>query len=163
MPVFDKCDTVKIHWLPYDDNDLVYYDNRTLIERLNHSVNLNDFTRFHKSIVRGKDYKGTVFDDSIHQPNTSTVSEQCDALGNFERLKFGYLGYPKYKYGYFRHFTYKTAEEFSFKMLRGGNERVKYNYEKSLEHFFKLNKFTKEKLGVIEEILNRTFPEYHKE
>ena len=163
MPVFDKCDTVKIHWLPYDDNDLVYYDNRTLIERLNHSVNLNDFTRYHKSIVRGKDYKGTVFDDSIHQPNTSTVSEQCDALGNFERLKLGYLGSPKYKYGYFRHFTYKTAEEFSLKMLRGDNERVKYNYEKSLEQFFKLNKFTKEKLGVIEEILNRTFPEYHKE
>ena len=134
MPVFDKCDTVKIHWLPY-----------------------------HKSIVRGKDYKGTVFDASIHQPNTSTVSEQCDALGNFERLKLGYLGSPKYKYGYFRHFTYKTAEEFSLKMLRGGNERVKYDYEKSLEHFFKLNKFTKEKLGVIEEILNRTFPEYHKE
>ena len=163
MPVFDKCDTVKIHWLPYDDNDLVYYDNRTLIERLNHSVNLNDFTKYHKSIVRGKDYKGTVFDASIHQPNTSTVSEQCDALGNFERLKLGYLGYPKYKYGYFRHFTYKTAEEFSLKMLRGGNERVKYNYEKSLNHFFHLNKFTKEKLGVIEQILNRTFPEYHKE
>ena len=163
MPVFDKCDTVKIHWLPYDDNNLVFYDNRTLMERLNHSVNLYDFTRFHKSIVRGKDYKGNMFDDSIHQPNTSTVTEQCDALGDFERLKLGYLGYPKFKYGYFRHFTYKTAEEFSLKMLRGGNERYKYKYDQRLDEFFHLNKFAKEKLGVIEEILNRTFPKYHKE
>lgn len=163
MPVFDKCDTVKIHWLPYDDNNLVFYDNRTLMERLNHSVNLYDFTRFHKSIVRGKDYKGNMFYDSIHQPNTSTVTEQCDALGNFERLKLGYLGYPKFKYGYFRHFTYKTAEEFSLKMIRGNNGREKYNYDKKLEDFFHLNKFSKEKLGVIEEILNRTFPKYHKE
>ena len=163
MPVFDKCDTVKIHWLPYDDNNLVFYDNRTLMERLNHSVNLYDFTRFHKSIVRGKDYKGNMFDDSIHQPNTSTVTEQCDALGDFERLKLGYLGYPKFKYGYFRHFTYKTAEEFSLKMIRGNNGREKYNYDKKLEDFFHLNKFAKEKLGVIEEILNRTFPKYHKE
>ena len=163
MPVFDKCDTVKIHWLPYDDNNLVFYDNRTLMERLNHSVNLYDFTRFHKSIVRGKDYKGNMFDDSIHQPNTSTVTEQCDALGDFERLKLGYLGYPKFKYGYFRHFTYKTAEEFSLKMIRGDNERKKYTYDKKLDDFFHLNKFAKEKLGVIEEILNRTFPKYHKE
>ena len=163
MPVFDKCDTVKIHWLPYDDNNLVFYDNRTLMERLNHSVNLYDFTRFHKSIVRGKDYKGNMFYDSIHQPNTSTVTEQCDALGDFERLKLGYLGYPKFKYGYFRHFTYKTAEEFSLKMLRGGNERYKYKYDQRLDEFFHLNKFAKEKLGVIEEILNRTFPKYHKE
>ena len=163
MPVFDKCDTVKIHWLPYDDNNLVFYDNRTLMERLNHSVNLYDFTRFHKSIVRGKDYKGNMFYDSIHQPNTSTVTEQCDALGDFERLKLGYLGYPKFKYGYFRHFTYKTAEEFSLKMIRGNNGREKYNYDKKLEDFFHLNKFSKEKLGVIEEILNRTFPKYHKE
>ena len=163
MPVFDKCDTVKIHWLPYDDNNLVFYDNRTLMERLNHSVNLNDFTRFHKSIVRGKDYKGNMFDDSIHQPNTSTVTVQCDALGDFERLKLGYLGYPKFKYGYFRHFTYKTAEEFSLKMIRGDNERKKYTYDKKLDDFFHLNKFAKEKLGVIEEILNRTFPKYHKE
>ena len=163
MPVFDKCDTVKIHWLPYDDNNLVFYDNRPLMERLNHSVNLYDFTRFHKSIVRGKDYKGNMFYDSIHQPNTSTVTEQCDALGNFERLKLGYLGEPKFKYGYFRHFTYKTAEEFSLKMIRGNNGREKYNYDKKLEDFFHLNKFSKEKLGVIEEILNRTFPKYYKE
>ena len=75
----------------------------------------------------------------------------------------GYLGYPKFKYGYFRHFTYKTAEEFSLKMLRVGNERYKYKYDQRLDEFFHLNKFAKEKLGVIEEILNRTFPKYHKE
>ena len=47
-------------------------------------------------------------------------------------------------------------------MLRGGNEREKYNYDKTLDRFFRLNNFAKEKLGVIEQILNRTFPKYHK-
>ena len=48
-------------------------------------------------------------------------------------------------------------------MIRGDNERKKYTYDKKLDDFFHLNKFAKEKLGVIEEILNRTFPKYHKE
>ena len=104
-----------------------------------------------------------MFYDSIHQPNTSTVTEQCDALGNFERLKFGYFGYPIYKYGYLRHYIFKTAEEFSLKMLRGESKGKKFSLDKRLYDFFHLNKFTKEKLGIIEEILNRTFPEYHKE
>jgi hypothetical protein len=30
---FDKCDLVKIHWLMYYDNDLVYYENKPLQER----------------------------------------------------------------------------------------------------------------------------------
>ena len=162
MPVFDKCDVIKIHWLPFDDNGLLYYDNRPLFERFNHSVYNNFFGKFHKSIVRGKNYDGVVFDKSMHQPNLNTVSEQCDALGNFERLKFGYLGIPKYKYGYLRHYSQKTAEEFAVKMIRGNHQGVKFNLEEELNYFFRLNKFTEEKLRVIEHILNRTFPKYHK-
>ena len=162
MPVFDKCDVIKIHWLPFDDNNLVYYDDRPLFERLNHSVYNNFIGKFHKSIVRGKNYDGVVFDKSMHQPNLNTVSEQCDALGNFERLKFGYLGIPKYKYGYLRHYSYKTAEEFAVKMIRGRHRGTKFNLEEQLNYFFRLNKFTEEKLRVIEHILNRTFPKYHK-
>ena len=31
--IFNKCDVVKIHWLMFYDNELIYYDNRTLKER----------------------------------------------------------------------------------------------------------------------------------
>ena len=33
-----ECDVIKIHWLPFDDNDLLYYDKRPFMERLNHPV-----------------------------------------------------------------------------------------------------------------------------
>ena len=32
-PIFNKCDFIKIHWTLPTDNGLIYYDNRTLIER----------------------------------------------------------------------------------------------------------------------------------
>ena len=162
MPVFNKCDVIKIHWMLFDDNGLVYYDNRSFLERMNHSVYDSFYVKIHKSIVRGKDYKNIVFDATMHQPNLTTVPEQCDALGNIEKLKVGYLGVPKYQYGYFRHYIFRTAEEFAVKMLRGRHRGVKFNQEELVNVFFRVNKFTEEKLRVIEHILNRTFPKYHK-
>ncbi len=161
MPIFDKCDVIRIHWLIYDDNNLVYYDERPVFQRLNHSVFHNINNRYHKSIVRGKDYKGVLFDRTMHQPVMSTIPNQCDAIGNFETLGLGTLGFPKYKYCYFRHYKYKTAEEFSLKLLRGRHRGIKYKIEYKIDQFFRLNTFTEKKLKVIERILNRTFPKYH--
>ena len=30
---FKKCEVIKINWLMFNDNNLIYYDNRTLQER----------------------------------------------------------------------------------------------------------------------------------
>ena len=162
MPIFDKCDTIRIHWIPYDDNNLVYYDERPIMQRLNHSVRHHQLNRYHKSIVRGKDFNGTVFTGTMHQPVPGTISEQCDAEGNFEKFGIGRLGYPKYKYCHFRHYTFKTAEEFTLKILKGSHKGAKYNIENMVDEFFKLNAFTEEKLRVLERIFNRTFPKFHK-
>ena len=61
MPFFDKCDAIKIHWKIFNDNNLVYYDNRTLKERFPYAQNYHN--NFHKSIIRGKDYNGIIFND----------------------------------------------------------------------------------------------------
>ena len=37
-PMFDKCDAIRIHWIIYNDNNLIYYDNRTLKERFTHGL-----------------------------------------------------------------------------------------------------------------------------
>ena len=161
MPIFDKCDAIRIHWIAYDDNNLVKYDSRPIRERLNHSVSESHFSRFHKSIVRGKDYKGTVFTGTMHQPVFETVPEQCDAEGNFEKFGIGILGYPRYKYCFFRHYTFKTSEEFTMKILKGLHQNHKYDIDGMVDEFFKLNKYTDEKLKVLEHIFNKTFPKYH--
>ena len=97
----------------------------------------------------------------MHQPNITTVPEQCDALGNFERLDVGYSGIPKYDYGFFRHFIFRTAEEFAVKILRGYHPGEKMNQNLFVDKFFSVNNFTEEKLRIIEHILNKSFPKYH--
>ena len=163
MPVFDKCDAIRIHWITYDDNNLLYYDKRPLKERFNHSLPNNKLNIYHKSIVRGKNYNTTVFvyGSGPHEPNHDIIS-QCDALGNIERLAPGRMYSPKYKYCYIRHHSFKTAEEFAVKLLRGEHQSGKYNMDLLMDNFFQVNRVTEEKLNLIEHITNRTFPKFHK-
>ena len=160
MPIFDKCEAIKIHWLMYDDNNLLYYDKRPLRERLNHSLPHNEYNAYHKSLLRGKEYNAVVFPENNHQPNDDF--QQCDAEGNIEKLGKAVLGPKKYKYSYIRHFSYKTAEEFGFKLLRGFQQNIKYNYEGKIMGFAKVNELTDEKLKVIENVVKQTFPKLHK-
>ena len=143
---FKKCDVVKTHWLMYYDNDLVYYDNRTLKERFNKPDYHSHPNKFIKSIVRGKKYNGTIWKDDLgpHQPNESLVI-RCDEVGNIVNVPHGILVNPNYKYTYIRHHTMKSAEEYSRKLIRGGNNDNKYNYTSCIQNFFRHNKFTKEK------------------
>ena len=91
------------------------------------------------------------------------VPNQCDAVGNIERLGKGIMGYPKYKYGYIKHYVYKTAEEFAaLKLKRGHKKGVPLNLDISIDYFSKVNNLTEEKLDLIEHIINKTLPKYHK-
>ena len=161
MPVFDKCDSVKVHWLIHDDNNLLYYDNRPLRERLNHSLPNHPLNIYHKPIVRGKDYGSLIFPDTAHQPDEDIVHEQCDALGNIERLGKGILGSPKFDLCRLSHFTFKTSEEFAIKLLRGQFGNTKFDYDSKLKDFTEVNEITEEKIKVIENIINYTFTKFH--
>ena len=68
----------------------------------------------------------------------------------------------RYKYCYIKHFKYRTAEEFALKILRGRKQLTKFDFDKYLDIYFSINKFTDEKLKLIEHILKRTFPKYHR-
>ena len=69
MPIFHKCDVIRIHWIIYDDNDLVYYDNRPVNERFTHGQPHSKVNVFHKPIIRGKDYGSVAFGKSPHSPD----------------------------------------------------------------------------------------------
>ena len=165
MPEFNKCDVVRIHWVIYTDNDLVYYDNRTLNERFTKGLPNDDQNIFHKSIVRGKDYGGPIFTKKSghHQPD-QLVKAQCDALGNIEPVGNGLMTRPKFKYCYLKHFSLKTAEELALKFVKGShqNTRIMGYINSLMDRFAKINKLTEEKLNLIENISNITFPKYHK-
>ena len=69
-PLFKKCDAIEFNWLMYTDNNLLYYDNITLLERFTEPNYENYANRFVKSIVRGNLGRG-IFFGSIHQPDNS--------------------------------------------------------------------------------------------
>ena len=162
-PMFDKCDAIRIHWMIYDDNNLIYYDNRTLKERFTHGLPNEEYNKWPKPIVRGKDFGVNMFSEqkSAHFPS-KLVTEQCDAAGNLYNLNKNIISPRHYELCYLRHHTFKTAEEFALKMLRGDGVKSQYDFDDIMRHFARINVINEEKLKVIEHIANRTFPKYHK-
>ena len=155
--IFDKCEAIEFNWLMHTDNNLVYYDKRPLIERFT-EANYNWRGNAHvKSIVRGNLNK-TIFKEkrSNHVPDKNV--KICDSMGRIIRKYNPFsLSPPVFGYGYLKHFCYKTAEEFGNKLLRGRPRKILYNKQERIETFFRLNKFSYEKLKVFEKMLNRTF------
>ena len=156
---FNKCDSILIHWLMFYDNDLVHYDNRPVMERFSKPDYNTFYNNYHKSIVRAKNYSGILFHNS-HQPNVSLV-KFCDAEGNIENFRDGYLGSPKFKYCHLNHYSFKTIEEFTRK-FKIGNFEYKYNYDYKIKLFFKYDKITNEKLDIVEKILKYNCSEFRK-
>ena len=157
---FDKCEAIEFNWLLYGDNDLVYYDNRTSIERFTKPDYKNIYNRFVKSMIRGGLNKTAFFPrQSIHKPDMNIVT--CSPDGEIPTIfSNDNLDPPNFKYGYLMHFNTRTAEEYVGKIKRGyaGNR-----YEPivgRVDLFFIHNKFTQEKLKVFEKLLNQTFNGY---
>ena len=160
---FNKCDSILTHWLMFYDNDIVHYDNRPVMERFSKPDYNTFYNNYHKSIVRAKNYSGILFHNG-HQPNISLV-KFCDAEGNIENFRDGYLGRPKFKYCHLNHYSLKTIEELMRKFKRG-NFGYKYNYNFDYDYkiklFFKYDKITNEKLDIVEKTLNYNCSEFRK-
>ena len=163
LDMFNKCDVIKIDWLMYYDNDLVYYDNRPLKERFT-KPDYNTYENHnHKSLVRGKDYNGVMWSlgTGPHQPNESLVN-MCNSDGALSNVRHGVMSPPTYTHCYLKHYSLKTAEEYAIRVRRGNFQNTQFDINERFERFFQYNKFTKEKLDIIEKIMNRTFPQLHK-
>ena len=147
---FNKCQTIFFNWILYNDNDLIRYDKRDLIERFTNPV-----IKFEqgKSFVRGN-IKNLVMPSS-HIPGINVFSF-CNSNGeliypkNFFSNKF-----EKKPKAYIKHFYTKTAEEFCEKMKKGGGHinkshpKYKIIAQNRIQRFKKFNKMTNEKRDII--------------
>ena len=155
--IFDKCEAILFNWVVYSDNDLIYYDNRPLNKRFTEPY-FNDVDNIYvKSVVRsGLNKKSFLPNKSNHIPEKNVVI--CNSKGQIINNYNPYLIRPPvYDYGYLKHFTTKTTEEFCGKMLIGHPRNLSFNYEERVQIFFKHNKFSEEKLKFFEKKFNRTF------
>ena len=152
---YNKCESIVFNWLVYGDNDLVYYDNRTLLERFTKPDYKRPANIFIKSIVKGN-LNITVFmpGSSNHVPNKQLYI--CDSKGDKFKFNPYTLKPPQFDYAYLIHFSTKTAEEFVEKTKRGFPGNLKLNIEGRLNLFFRYNKFTEEKFKLFEKMFNKT-------
>ena len=151
---FDKCEAILFNWVIYSDNDLIYYDNRTLNERFPEPYFQCRDNVHVKTILRGGLNK-TVFLEkkSNHVPEKGVTI--CDSKGNIRQKYNAFaISPPIYDYGYIKHFTTKTAEEYTNKILRGLTRNRKLRPEERVKLFFQYNKFSEEKLKVFENKFN---------
>ena len=157
---FEGCDAIGINWKIYGDNDLVYYDNRTLMERFDGSESY-----FHmnvKSIVRG----GSNRTEFVYVHFPSKINKMCGANG--EEMKIGRENYDRsnYNYAYIKHFATKTISEYIGKLNRAGaysskeKDRIFYRAVR-LRGFFYINKLTPEKLMIIKSTVINKIGENH--
>ena len=154
---FDKCQALLFNWILYNDNGLLKYNNRNVIERFtNPSIKLNQS----KTFVRG--YIKDLIMPSTHLPGINVFSF-CNSNGqiiypkNFIGNEFEFQ--PK---AYIKHFFTKTAEEFCEKLKKGNAHFHKHNPEylkvlrQKIELFYKINQITKEKINILENCINIT-------
>lgn len=159
--------SIAINWRSYDDNGLVYYDDRPLQERFTNLANTNSIKngerKVIKSIIRTKKYC-----------KAFTVNHQHDPLCNYPLVKrCNVLMYPhykqtndengniqeKYKIAYIAHFEMKTLEEYFWKINRGDtlHKKISDHYPYKLNKFWYLNNKTPEKLELYNKIQQGTY------
>ena len=152
--IFNKCQTVFFNWIIYNDNNLIRYDKRNLLER---------FTNQGKKFSQGKSFvRGNIKNlmiPSTHIPGIN-VYNFCNSNGeliyprNFFNNKFETN--PK---AFIKHFHTKTVEEFCSKIKRGDAHYHKNHKDyqsiinSKLKLFFRLNKKTDEKVKILKNCL----------
>ena len=152
--IFNKCDFIKFNWVIATDNNLVYYDNRSLFERFKRPY-INSI--FVKSIIRGNISNLHYY---VHSPDKSPKNNiTCNSIGKriyYEIMNFEYMA-PMIRNAYIIHFKYKSTEEYINKYKRGystwlGDKLNETLYIKIIE-YLRDNEKTLEKINFFEKEL----------
>ena len=118
--IFNKCDRIQLNFLYHTDNNLLYYDNRTLKERFpikEKKARLKKKGGYSviKSIIRGN-----ITITQIDNPHIiSHKLTSCDGFGNIKMIENITTNISDFNYFYIIHYFSKSTEEFINKLLRG--------------------------------------------
>ena len=117
---FNKCESVQLNWVHMSDNNQIFYENKSLIERFpvigkNVVKNKNNKICFVKTIIRGH----LININITHNHLLSKKVKACNGFGKASKLK-GILSLnPDYEYNYIKHYYGKSVQEFVEKIKRG--------------------------------------------
>ena len=142
--VFDKCDSIKIHWKMSSDNNLLHYENKSLFERF-------------------KGITGLVYYQ--HSPLKADRNVSCDNTGrllNYTKINIQSVRPYNTDRAYILHFYFKSTEEYINKFKRGYKDWPQSKLDGWILNYFKQNKITIEKIEMLEKAFNITLEKYRK-
>ena len=156
---FNNFCVIKLNWLVYGDNDMLYNDGRPVLERFKYPNPIyrdeNNVTI--KSIIRG----GQKIDTGnggfkFLNPHTTDLFPCCNNNGE-EIYFYDSLVKINYDKALLRHYTTKTAREYCDKIKRKFPD-ISY-YTRTDEYqitnfFFSINEVTPEKVQIFKDVLN---------
>ena len=148
---FDKCNLIYLNGIVHTDNDLVYYENKSLFERFPNPIKINKNTKLAvKYILRGNISTKIT---AIHL--CCEIKHKCNGFGYFNSTYGIYAKQPDNLYYYYDHFYSKSTEEFINKLTRGDSWKMdeKYILHK-IDKYFKYNRITEQKILMIENATN---------
>ena len=152
---FSKCNLIYFNCVRHTDNDLLYYDNRTLEEKFP-IVKWDSKMYTVKSIMRGHNKKHIKF-ATTHWINRK-LKKGCNVFGKYIhptfRCRLGkyIINKPENRLYYIDHYCFKSTEEYINKIKKGDgefgfNRRVKKH---KINLYFGYNNITLEKINYIE-------------
>ena len=152
---YKKCQNIKINWLLYSSNkEIFHFKNETLQKRFKKQM-FNENANIHiKSTVRGN-LKRNFWRRWENSHSSIDTFKSCSSSGKRVSGKTAFVNPPDYKYAFLKHYYYKSFEEFCLKLKRGWPDST--NKTKWIDNLINDNKYSKNKLKIIKEILNLTF------
>ena len=116
--IYEKCQNIKINFLYFSDNELLYYDNRSVQERFVSPLYNHPYNIAVKSTVRGG-LKENYWKRSFCSHTSAMRYISCNSLGNITSHSSFTVSPFIHKYDFLKHYYTKTVEEYSHKTKRG--------------------------------------------
>ena len=159
MKQFEKCQSIYLNWIKHTDNNLLFYDNRTLKERFPDTFKNKRYC-LGKTIIRGNIIQLRI--KSTHVLDKNIVN--CNGFGETLKLKSKFCRKPDLKYYYIDHYEYKSLEEFIDKINKG-DCLFGYGINRKLgriHRYFKYNNITLKKFKFMQEKINLNITQFMK-
>ena len=156
---FKKCANIKINWLMFSDNDLLYYENIPLQKRFTTALYQDNANLIIKSTVRGN-LKFNYWRCMNNPHSSSNYLTACNSMGEITHPTKFYTSSFHGKFSYLKLYPTKTIEEYCNKIKKGRADLLVKLNNKTLEYyynyFFERNKKTKTKIDYFKKTFNFT-------
>jgi hypothetical protein len=146
---FENCESVYLNWVYFTDNNLTFYDNRTLQERFpykeqNIYENNTLIKHYVKSIIKGH---GNYFDiNNLYKLNEDIKG--CDGKGNQPLFEGNEMKDKDFEDNYISKYYFKSTQEFVEKLKNENFDNDAKN--ESIYKYFFINDINEEKIKYIE-------------